>query len=381
MDNMEKLQKIADLYNFSLYTQETQRNVSLRETPNPLLFSGDNYIKFNNVKNVQITENSQTLEYINQERNNTVVHWGQLKLMLAQIQFINNYWDPAKSPNPKIVYIGAAPGSWWPLFAEMYPNFEIHLYDPAPFDVKIMEWDNTKENSSKMYVYNRLFIDEDVKKWKYEEDVFFVSDIRNSGYNHDPKRMMEMEKLIQEDMTRQMDWVIEMDPFASQLKFRIPFYVYNDPNRDNKYMYEYLNGIVYYQSWVGATSSETRLVSTKPYKKINYNAKLYESMINHHNIEVRSLVITKFFNPFDGSTDAPSSRLGLYNDWDSISTIYTLKEYIEKTSIEDEEASEEEVLSLFNKIDKYTGDAAQMKRRMQGMRTKTLNLLVKRQEL
>ena len=45
----------------------------------------------------------------------TMVHWGQRKLLIAELEFLTFFWDPEIVPHPTIVYAGAAGGDHIPL--------------------------------------------------------------------------------------------------------------------------------------------------------------------------------------------------------------------------------------------------------------------------
>ena len=317
--------------------------------PSNMLFTKDYYRSFSKREHEYLSEDNPRREYV-KVKDKSIVHYGQLKLFLANVQLINKYWDSEKIPKPKLLYIGSAPGSWVLFFAEMFPTFELHLYDSTPFDVTLQGFDMNnpkinvehKSNRADIYLYKRYFVEDDVKMWKETADsTFLVSDIRPLTYN------CENESEVHDDMMRQQKWVTDINPIYSQLKFKLP-YKETDTN-----MYSYLDGRIYFQSFVGHSSTEARLVSQRPYNMTEYNFKEYEAIMFYHNTVIRNIKNTAFNNVFNGKSEpyALLGQLGLYNDWDSTSLIITLKEFIEKVSIDITDIKEEHVFSLFDKLE------------------------------
>jgi len=60
----------------------------------------------------------------------SVIHWGQRKLLLSEIEFLTHYSDLSTL----VVYAGAAPGSHITMLADMFPKHNFILYDPNDFD-------------------------------------------------------------------------------------------------------------------------------------------------------------------------------------------------------------------------------------------------------
>src|SRR5579872_5210738 len=105
------------------------------------------------------------------------IHWGQRKLLLSEIEFFTLYWDPKLIPNPICVYAGAAPGTHIDMLSKMFPAFRFELYDPNPFDMKVLG------NNDKITIFtgkNGYFTDEMAQKYVGRNDIFFVSDIRTA---------------------------------------------------------------------------------------------------------------------------------------------------------------------------------------------------------
>lgn len=265
-------------------------------------------------------------------------HLGQLKLFLTNLQFVTKYWDIVQHPDPILLYIGAAPCSWGLLFMKYFPEFELHLYDPDKFAPKLLK--KSKEGG-KLFIYNQLFAEEDVKRWEsMERNIFFVSDIRLRNYN---KLGENAQKDVHDCMMMQEDWVKRINPLYAQLKFKLPYEGFNCDN------YVYLDGKIYFQAWVGPLSSEARLVSSRPHTKTSYICKEYEEMMFNHNTTTRKSG-NYFRNVLD---DSPSfyhllPRIGLNNEWDSTLTVKIIKEYLEKTLPTEQKVTEQMVYDFFS---------------------------------
>ncbi|NBU82626.1 MAG: hypothetical protein EBS55_13370, partial [Flavobacteriaceae bacterium] len=71
--------------------------------------------------------------YDPQYKNPYNVHIGQRKLMLSEIQMLNEYYMSGISKKPILLYVGAAPGHHLILLSMMFPNVFFILYDGAKF--------------------------------------------------------------------------------------------------------------------------------------------------------------------------------------------------------------------------------------------------------
>lgn len=318
------------------------------------------------------------------------LHYGQLKLYMTCLQFLTKYWDPMQATKPKLVYVGAAPCSWALLLARQFPVFELHLYDPEPFDITLMEHDMNDSkrevlsdiNQADIYLYKRLFEDEDTKRWADETDVFFVSDIRPFSYE---KEGEEGELTVHENMMIQSNWIKKIQPLYSQVKFKLPYSKnLSNPDADHT-LYQYLDGRIYFQQWVGEYSTESRLVSSPPYQDTEYDYKIYEEMMFHHNTYARNVNKTRYRNLFDGSRGPYPilSTYGLYNDLDSTMTIKIIMEYLEKVmdASDSKLITEEMVGDFFALVDSDLELANSEQRKIKGFLAKPQKLLDRRGEL
>jgi len=272
-----------------------------------------------------VVDGSGKQEYFS--RKGTVkkaIAWGQLKLFLAELTFLNKYWDPSVVPTPLCVYVGAAPGFHIRMLAKMFPKITFHLYDGRAFSSILATLPNVK-------TFVQLFTDEDAKKYASRNDVFFISDIRtlnyNTGYVDNEETQRLNESIVDRDMKLQMGWVQVIKPVKAHLKFRLP-YTY-EWNKETSYTY--LDGDVYKQPWSKPTSTETRIVVdlSLPFREWNFRS--YEQMLFYHNNVVREHI--KFVNPLTNIIEPISSELGLLNDYDSVVFTTQVRDYLIKFGI------------------------------------------------
>lgn len=215
----------------------------------------------------------------------SAIHWGQRKLLLSEIELLT---EVLKSNNRYIVvYVGAAPGSHIPYLMSLFLNkvdIRIHLWDrPSRFDVK--EDITVSEDRRIIRIVPSEFSDPlmtgdkegfftDVVAQKYydaygrDNNLIFISDIRDEA----------TEEAVDADMKMQRRWIEKIQPYVSYVKFRLPFI--NDT-------YEYLDGQIHTQAWSRMKSTETRLLSYRPYHSRIYDVKLYDRQMSYFNMITR----------------------------------------------------------------------------------------------
>ena len=153
-------------------------------------------------------------------------HWGQLKLLLSEIEFLTicmNKYESIKDKYKKIIfiYIGAAPGNHIDYLQSLFPNIEFHLYDKSNFIVK----------NKDIFVYNEYFTKQHAESWlfkKITEKIFLI-------FNSDIRRTPATNEIVKEDMNFQLKCYNTMKPNLSMFKFRLPY--------DDDYT-EYPEGII-----------------------------------------------------------------------------------------------------------------------------------------
>lgn len=194
------------------------------------------------------------------------LHWGQRKLLIGELEFLIKFVKYAKAKY-KVVYAGAAPGQHISLLAELFPNCNFYLYDPAPFMLK--------EEGENVYIFQEPFTDETAKTYSKYKRLLFISDVRTKT---EGSRYPTDEDVVN-DMMMQQNWHIIMNPISSLMKFRLPY--------DNPKTLEYLDGEIMMQAWAPHSSTETRIVVEGiPSKKI-YDCKEYEERMYRFNTITR----------------------------------------------------------------------------------------------
>jgi len=193
----------------------------------------------------------------------TVVHWGQRKLLLSEIEFLTNY----STSGQIVVYVGAAPGTHIYYLSTLFPRLTFHLYDPVRFVIR---------ENKQIKIFQQLFEKEDALKYK-DLNVLFISDIRSVGTDVSDNDMEYAAGIIR-DLKTQEDWFNTINPHKALLKFRFP---YIDGET------EYLDGDIYFQAWSPVSSTETRLIPHGKGITKMYNHKKYEEQLCYYNNNVR----------------------------------------------------------------------------------------------
>ena len=331
----------------TISVKKPQKLAPLSEVPGPILSGVSPRARTDKIwetfrrDDLFLLENDTRTPYRRRnDENKTSVHWGQRKLALTTLAVINFYWNPKQVPNPVVIYAGAAPGRNLNFVMRLNPEIEWHLYDPHPVGFKIKP-----EYKSRVHTYKELFTDQIAHTWAGRKDIFFISDIRTVDITV-TKVKEEIEAGIWGDMEMQEKWVKIIKPVVALLKFRLP---YSDikfaENIDyRKGLAPYLAGIVLKQPWAAQTSTETRLlvpsssIVNGKYLTHNWDIKAYEDRMFHLNAVVRELVY--FYNPFYLNNltkrEEPIIPPELTNDWDSMSEMTILNDYlIKRGTVED----------------------------------------------
>jgi hypothetical protein len=192
----------------------------------------------------------------------TNIHRGQLKLLLCEIFYLTKIHKlEIVKPDSIVVYVGAGPGHHLLKLIELFPNFKYHLYDTR-FDEKLKELSNVK-------LHLRFFTREDCEQYK-DKNIIFISDIRHPSMGDYGEPSPKQNPIIIRDQKMQKEWVNIIKPYASLLKFRLPWLTDDQP-------YNYLNGQVFVQPYAPRNSTETRLLVTDPTSEKTYSCSEYEN--------------------------------------------------------------------------------------------------------
>lgn len=199
----------------------------------------------------------------------TVVHWGQRKLLLSEIEFLTLV-GPENLQRAVVVYAGAAPGTHVKILSDMFPMVNFILVDPAPFTVK---------PTSKIQIIQDLCTDDLCRELAEKHDnILLISDVRSTDPFTDDEA--KMERQIREDMQLQQHWHILLKSRRSILKFRLPW-------SDGTTLY--LDGDIYLPVWGPQTTTESRLITSaeNPLAMKIYDNRKYENQMFYFNTRTR----------------------------------------------------------------------------------------------
>lgn len=241
-------------------------------------------------------------------------HWGQLKLLYGEIEFLTMAAQAHDLSTCTVVYAGAAPGHSIGLLRRMFPTLHFILVDPASFVAKA---------DSHVSILNTLFTDQTVLSIVADQTtkgmtILFMSDIRLTVDDADG-----FEDAVFADMLSQQKWCIDLNCAMAMLKFRLPFANVSTGPRDMRYDYKsvlrkdrvslrktvprnstmvppgsmvYLDGEIRLQLYPPSDSAETRLIVTRPktgkFMLRSYDYLAYEQTMVHFNIVVRRAMYT-----------------------------------------------------------------------------------------
>lgn len=207
--------------------------------------------------------------YSKNKNRNTVVHWGQRKLLLSEIEFLTI----ASLPGDTVVYAGAAPCHHLPLLCRFFPTVKFILYDDGDVCEEALACPNVT-------FHKRLFTDSDAASYAGREDVLFVSDIRTRGSHSDTPQAIEA--MVWSDMSTQEYWHALMAPRYSSLKFRLPW-----PGVSDMETVDYLDGTVHLPVWGGRSTSECRLFVKRDAERRMWDCRHFEEQMSFFNCTTR----------------------------------------------------------------------------------------------
>lgn len=263
----------------------------------------------------------------------SVVHWGQRKLLIGEIQFLTRYGHLSDD----VVYAGAAPGTHIAPLLELFPRHRFHLYDPAPFNLDPHE---------RLAIHQKMFTDAVARSWCQSSTlagstlapVLFISDIRSADLELVGSK--ETDVRVRADMAAQRRWTELMKPAMASLKFRLPW-----PSGDESDEHEYLAGELHFQMWAPPKSTETRLFTDGLATAI-YSSLRYESQCFHRNSVDR---LARYPHNVTGVK-------GLDHCGDCMGEIQVLRAYLEqpgcpsRPDCDDQSGLDEAVAALMNRL-------------------------------
>ena len=277
----------------------------------------DNFTRIIDDSSNRLKYNRRFLSYKKQ------LHWGQLKLMLTEVEFISlslkRYRDSGSLLPIYLVYAGAAPGHHIEYLSSLFPSVYFELYDPNDFAIK---------DNDKITTHVQFFTNIDAEHWADQQSskyVVFASDIRTEPAT---------EENVQKNMDMQLEWWKLMNPELAMFKFRLPW---------KEGQTKYVKGDIYIQPYPGPTSTETRLIVKKDADMINYDNIKYEEQLFYHNRRMREIKYSTVLG------DNLSIEIeGIDNCYDCASFVHILENYLDVTDFKGDH--KEEILRLVKEL-------------------------------
>uniref|UniRef100_A0A6C0ECM0 Uncharacterized protein n=1 Tax=viral metagenome TaxID=1070528 RepID=A0A6C0ECM0_9ZZZZ len=239
-------------------------------------FEIDNYKLMDMFKNNDFITKYSDLPYLINYENTfpkpkTVVHWGQLKMLLITILFLIKVVDPDEK-EVHIIYAGSARGDNILLLAEMFPNTIWYLVDPRPHNKKLYTKLNNKDQIHE--ILKEYFTDDIAKRYSEKfknrnHKLLFLSDIREGT---------EDEKVLANQESN-ANWHRIIQPDFSYLKFRCGY--------ESDKIYKYYKGEIYLQVYAPASSTEARILFKKELEDYEYNIDEYQGKMLYFNRVIR----------------------------------------------------------------------------------------------
>jgi hypothetical protein len=233
----------------------------------------------------------------------TVIHWGQRKLLMSEIEFLTIHAKPGDT----VVYAGAAPGNHTYFLSLLFPFIKLWvLVDPSDFYCI---------STTRISVRQEFFTDEVAKEFTEigkAGQLLFISDIRTACWQVMNEK--EVEEAVESDMDAQQRWHLLMQARVSMLKFRLPW---------KQGLKEYLNGDVYLPVWGPSTTTETRLITTPACKSKqimkHWDNQKYEEQLFYFNTKTRTTLF-----------DHPIKVAGLDQCYDCAAEVLIWRNYMKK---------------------------------------------------
>lgn len=278
------------------------------------LFSGimKPVITFDNIKH------RLPYEYIKKHNENISQHIGQRKLFVSELQFLTQALNNIDEEG-YVIYAGAAPGHHTGYLASFFPNLKWILVDPRSVDLyeasvddiskmednKIVDYVSSCKN--KIYALKRYFNNKLANILKSLDNIYFISDIRTV---HDESEVTDA--IIIWNNAQQYNWLHILEPTASLLKFRCPYFEDGSVDKieeDKIKMFDleyakkydvdflgdyrnrkirYFDAPIYLQAYAPIRSTETRLYVKDIDKLKEYDQKEYEEKMQYYNFILRN---------------------------------------------------------------------------------------------
>lgn len=230
-----------------------------------------------------------------------------LRLLISEILYIVTYINYDEyGKQPRIIYIGAAPGFHLVKLMKMFPFILFDLYDDQELHIDLERY--ITENSDQVTMYREKFTVETCSRYEdTNNDIYLITDHREVKFMTDPpyttdgnyneiKNLFQKEKEISyaADMELQKQVCLSLKPVNAFLRFR-PSHYYERESPELA-IFEYFPGTIYLMIYNDYKSTESRLVvkdfSSSEFK---WNYKAYQHRLNYFNDERRETLLR---NPF-----------------------------------------------------------------------------------
>lgn len=229
---------------------------------------------------------------------------GQLKLLLNEIQFINELKQKNINPSPFQV-CGGAPGIHYDILSDMYPDIIFILYDKQDFYEKL----KNKKNIilKKKYVTNEIVTNE------FDSNGVFISDMRTINIEtYKPHTERIYKTIIMKDMYDQLSFFYTSKCTYGMLKFKVV----------DGLKISYPSGLVWMQPYIN--SNELRLVLTKDDPYIIYDGDEIDikcQLINNYWRQSDSIQISDNIKNKKQIQNIIDNNRNLHYKWDTIALL------------------------------------------------------------
>ena len=318
---------------------------------------------------VTIDEKSPDGEYKRRDKydkdnaSEKLVHWGQLKLLMSEINFFNTLYQSNGNtwPSTLVVYAGAAPGTHICYLSMMFPELQFVLIDPRDIEfpkcysfvyntLYVSEGithddietflENNKDNKdnkdgkdnkdNKAFLFIKGCMSPELAKLFAGRNAIFISDIRSI----EAKEYSEIAVLY--DSLLHIDIIKQMIPSYSLIKSHCTYNGQVSENleeikkapdgshasqyRQHKYYQHVVDGkyssvtpfpmgVFYTQCWAGLSSSETRLFVKGSPNIVTYDNKKFEDKMYYYNNVRRIAYYPELVSIFSQSVDKMNNSL------------------------------------------------------------------------
>lgn len=281
------------------------------------------------------------------------IHFGHLKLLFSDLAAMVYFWNPDQYPRPIMVVAGGAPGNHYISILRMFPTMELHLYDSNTFIFDKPYGAQYKEEfKGRVHIHSEWFNHHTAQHWGREEykkrGIIFTSDIRSQS--HENVTPDEYYDAIVSDNRDQELWVRTIDPIFAVLKFKVPIRRL-ESGREDEYNTPYMgmDGYVMRGIWGRLGTTECRLIPIKKsdgtYAERVWDGIKFRDRNLAHNYTKR---VPNAYKNIYTNDQTETIEGDLTNDYDSVATIFVLRDYLIKCGIES--PTESQIILLYQSL-------------------------------